>query len=162
MNRLWVHSAPHSTDTTVWMSTTRGRPGMMPASRCSTRGWVAPVAATEQPSQDAPTIQIRYTFSSGPRRILDVSGSTARERIPMGAIGSRGFWRQSTAWPLARTTSPLPGRLPDTPPISDPAGNAPPWVIEVPPLFSFVLDLREVGRPLPPPAPELPVAIRPL
>jgi hypothetical protein len=59
MNRLWVHSGPTSVETTVWISSTRGSPGMMPASRCSTRGWVAPVTATEQPSQEAPTIHSR-------------------------------------------------------------------------------------------------------
>src|SRR5919206_499734 len=53
---------------------------------------------------------------------------------------------------------PLRG-APLTPSISDPAGKAPPWVIDTPPVFSFVLDLR-VGRPLPPP--ELPVAIESL
>ena len=59
MNRLWVHSGPTSVETTVWISSTRGRPGMMPASRCSTRGWVAAVTDTVQPSHDPPTIQIR-------------------------------------------------------------------------------------------------------
>ena len=59
MNRLWVHSGPTSTLTTVWISSTLGRPGMMPLSRCSTRGWVAPDTATVQPSQEPPTIQIR-------------------------------------------------------------------------------------------------------
>src|SRR6185436_13088542 len=77
------------------------------------RGWVAPVAATEQPSQDPPTIQIRKIFSSGPRRILEVSGSMARDRIPTGAIGSSGFCRQSRYWPPDGTTAPPVAGPPD-------------------------------------------------
>ena len=65
MRRFSVHSGPDSTETTVWMSSTLGRPGTLPEAESSSRGCVAPVTAMVQPSQDAPTIQNRYTFSNG-------------------------------------------------------------------------------------------------
>ena len=57
--RFSVHSGPDSTDSTVWTSSMRGRPGTRPVSRSSTLGWVAPEMAMVQPSQLAPTIQNR-------------------------------------------------------------------------------------------------------
>src|SRR5205085_829148 len=89
---------------------------------------------------------------------MDSSITEPSRHTTMGAIGSRGFWRQSSAAPPALTTSRLRGRLPATPGISDPAGIMPPWLMVMPPVFSLVLDLRVVDRPLPP-VPELPVAI---
>src|SRR5215204_1855809 len=61
-----MKSPPAEIDSTGWCRTTLGRPGIVPASNSSTDGDVAPVTATEQPSQLIPATQNTWTTPSGP------------------------------------------------------------------------------------------------
>src|SRR6266516_1881205 len=85
-----MNSSPDSTERTLWWRTTRGTPGIVPESKSSTEGAVAPTAAIEQPSQLIPASQKACTTLMGPSgKVLSSGGSaTCRSRSAVLINGS--------------------------------------------------------------------------
>src|SRR5262249_4447780 len=84
-----MNSSPDSTERTLWWRTTRGTAGIVPLTKSSTDGAVAPTAAIEQPSQLIPASQNACTTFSGPSGSVDCSGCGSRLRSRSAADSKR-------------------------------------------------------------------------